>query len=527
MINRRSLLAGSAVLAAPAIVRAQGAGAAPRVLRMVPQANLTSIDPIWTTANITRNYGFMVYDTLYGMTAELEPRPQMAVGHVIDQDGRRIRIALRDGLAFHDGAPVRAQDVVASLRRWMARNPFGQKLAVVLEELSAEDDRRVKFQLKKPFPKLLEALASLSRPAFIMPERVAATDPFKQIEDSTGSGPFKFKRDEWVSGSLVVFEKNTAYVPASGPPSLTAGAKVANFDRIEWRIITDASTAAAALQQGEIDWYEQPPPELQELLRKNRNISVEVIDPLPNVGIMRLNFLHPPFDDMGLRRALLPAINQADFMTAIVGTDPKMFKTGVGVFTPGTPMATDVGLEPLQGPRNVDKAKAMMKQAGYSDQPMRLIGPTDIVAPAAMSQVAADLFRRLGFNQDFAISDWGTVVQRRTSREPLDKNGWSALLTAFSSFDFASPATHPLVRGDGLKGWPGWPTIPKLEELRDAWFDAPDQSSAKAICADIQRTVIDQVAFIPTGAYLSNTALRANLADRVKGFAIYWGLKRV
>jgi len=526
MISRRAALAsaGAAALTLPALAR-PALAQAPRVLRMVPQANLASLDPVWSTANITRNHGFMIYDTLYGLTAGLEPTPQMAGGHVVEDDGRRVTVTLRDGLAFHDGEPVRAVDVVASLRRWMARNPFGQKLATVLDGLAALDDRRVEFRLSRPFPLIFHALASTSTPAFIMPERVASTDAFKQITDPVGSGPFRFKADEFNSGSLAVYERNPAYQPADGAPSLTAGGKVAHFGRVEWRIIPDAATASAALQQGEVDWFEQPPPELQTLLRRNRNVTVEAIDPLPLMGILRLNHLHPPFNDRELRRALLPAIVQSDFMAAIVGTDPAMIRDRAGAFTPGTPYAGEAGLEPLLSPRSPEEARAALRAAGYANQPMRLIGPTDILAPTAMTQVAADLFRRLGFNMDLALSDWGTVIQRRASREPLDKGGWSALLTSFTSYDFLDPALHPLARGNGLQGWPGWPTIPRLEELRDAWFDAPDQATRASICNDIQRTVIDEVAWVPVGGYQSMTALRRNLVGRVNGFAIFWGLR--
>ena len=536
MIPRRAVLAGAAAFGAPALnapalnapaLTAPALAQPARVLRMVPQANLASLDPVWSTANITRNHGFMVYDTLYGMTAGLQPRPQMAAGHVIEEDGRRVVITLREGLAFHDGAPVRAVDVVASLKRWMARNPFGQKLATVVGEVGADGDRRVVFRLTKAFPLLFHALASISQAAFIMPERVAATDPFKQIEDTVGSGPFRFKRDEFNSGSRMVYERNGAYRPAEGAASLTSGGKVVSFDRVEWTVIPDAATAAAALQQGEIDWYEQPPPELQVLLRRSRGVQVVAIDPLPLTGILRLNHLHPPFDNKALRQALYPAVSQADFMTAVVGTDAGMIREGVGVFTPGTPYAGDAGMEVLTGPRSIERARGLMAAAGYSGQAMRLIGPTDILAPAAMSQVAGDLFRRLGFNLDFALSDWGTVIQRRASREPLDKGGWSALLTSFTSYDFVDPALHPLIRGNGVQGWPGWPTIPALEALRDRWFEAPDDGSRRGIAADIQRTVLDEVAYIPVGGYQSMTALRANLVDRVDGFAIYWGLRRV
>jgi ABC-type transport system substrate-binding protein len=520
MITRRAALAGS--LALPTVARAQRG----RVLRMVPQSNLASLDPIFSTANVTRNHGFMIYDTLYGMSAQLEPQPQMALGHQMDYGGRRVMIYLRPGLKFHDGEPVLARDVVASLYRWAARNPLGQKLSAVLSSFSAPDDQSVLIVMRRPFPMLFNALAALSQPAFIMPERVAKTDAYKQIDDTTGSGPFRFKRDEYNSGSLIVYERNPDYMPAAGPPSLTAGGKVAYFDRVEWRIIPDAGTASAALQAGEIDWYEQPPPELQALLRRQRQLQVVPMDTMPLVGILRPNHLHPPFDDVKVRRALYPAVDQADYMTAIVGPDPSLIFTGVGVYTPGGPSVTQAGMELLTGPRSVERGRAMLREAGYDGGQMRLIGPTDILAPAALTRVAADMFRKLGMNMDLALSDWGTVVQRRSNREGLDKGGWSALLTWFSSFDFMDPGMHPLLRGNGLEGWPGWPTIPELERLRNAWFESEDPAERRRLADDMQRVALDQVAFIPVGGYLQLTALRRDLVGRVPGFAIFWGIRQ-
>ena len=529
-MNRRDLLRASAAAgAAAALPRASFAQPAQnRVLKMVPQANLTSLDPIWTTANITRNHGHMIYDSLYGLDAQFRPQPQMAEGHVVEDEGKLITITLRPGLKFHDGEPVRAQDAVPSITRWMRRNPFGQKLATVVDALEVVDDRRLRFRLKRPFPLLFKALAQVSNsPAFIMPERLAKTDPFQQVREAIGSGPFKFKADEFNSGSLVVYERFADYVPLpNGTPSLTAGPKVAHFDRVEWHIIVDASTAAAALQTGEIDWYEQPPPEIQQLLRRNRGISIEAIDPLPLTGILRFNHLQAPFNDKKMRQAILPALNQEDFMQAVVGTDPSTYFTNVGLFTPGTPLANDAGLDALKGPRSLDRAKALMREAGYTNQPMRLIGPTDILAPAALTQVAADLVRRLGFNADIVLTDWGTVVQRRTSREPVDKGGWSMLLTAFSSFDFADPAAHFPMRGNGAQAWVGWPTVPRLEELRDAWFDAPDLATEQRLAREMQTVAMDELPYVPCGSYLSLTAIKKNLTGRVPGLALFWNLRR-
>jgi peptide/nickel transport system substrate-binding protein len=529
-MNRRDLLAAGAAAGAlaslPRFATAQPARN--RVLRFVPQANLTSLDPIWTTAYITRNHGLMVFDTLYGTGRDFQPYPQMAEGHVFEQDNRVCTITLRAGLKFHDGETVRAQDCVASLTRWMRRSPMGQKLATVVEELSVVDDRRLRFRLKRAFPLLIHAIGSVNAPIpFIMPERLARTDPFQQVREAVGSGPYRFKADEFNSGSMVVYERNATYSPTpSGQRSLTAGPKVAHFDRVEWHVITDAATAASALQTGEVDWYEQPTPEIRQMLGRNRAIKVEPIDPLPNGAIMRFNHLHPPFNDKKMRQALLPAISQEDHLIAIVGTDAGMYDARAGVFTPGTPLASNAGLEPLRGPRSIDRAKALLREAGYANQPIRLIGPTDILAPSALTQVGADLFRRLGVNLDLVLTDWGTVVQRRASREPLDKGGWSVFYTAFGSYDFLDPSGHFPIRGNGANAWFGWPTVPRLEELRDAWFDAPDLPAQQRLAEEIQRVTMDEVPYVPLGAYVSMTAMRRDLVDRVEGPAMFWGIRR-
>ena len=526
-MRRRDLIAAGAAALAPAApscpALAQPAGA--RVLKFVPQANLASLDPVWTTANITRHHGFLVYDTLYGLDADFVARPQMAEGHLMENGGLTCTITLREGLRFHDGEPVHARDAVASLRRWMRRNTAGQYIEAATAELTALDDRRLRFRLTRPQPRLIDALATVTSPvAFIMPERIASTDAFAQIRETVGSGPFRFKADEYLSGSRMVYERNPDYRPTpDGGRGLTAGPKQVHFDRVEWHVLPDAGTAAAALQAGEVDWYENPPPELVDLLRRARAVSIENMDMLPQPGILRLNHLHPPFDNPAIRRALLAAVNQADFMAAVVGDDPANSVTDGGVFTPGTPMASREGLRP---PVEARQARAMLRDAGYKGEPVRLIGPTDILAPTAIAQVGADLLRRVGFNLDLVLSDWGSVVQRRASREPLDKGGWSIFPTAVNAADFIDPSVHFALRGNGMAAWFGWPTSPRLEALRDAWFLAGPLGEQKRIAAEMQAVAMEEVPYLPVGSYRSRTALRRDLRDRVVGFSIFWGIRR-
>jgi len=526
-MKRRTLLAASA--AAAGLPRAPIAQTArDRVLRFVPLADLSALDPIAASSNPTRNHAYMVYDTLYGADAALRPHPQMAEGHVWEEDGRLLTITLRDGLLFHDGERVRAADATASLRRWMVRSTaFGDKLRDAILSLDAVDDRRLRFRLRRPFPFLIDALASPVGPvAFIMPERMAATDPFRPVTEHVGSGPFRFLAGEYQQGSHAAYARFERYVPSGGGGTgLTAGAKVAHFDRVEWRTM-DYATAGVALQAGEIDWFEQVPPELQAHLARRREIAVDTMDLNPLVATFRPNRMQPPFNDKRLLQALLPAVNQADFMQAVVGTDPSRFVADAGVFTPGSPYASDVGLEPLRGPRDLAKARRMLREAGYDGQPIRLMGPTDILAPAVMTQVAADMLRRLEVNLDLALTDWGGVVQRRNSRAPVEQGGWSCTCFANSSMDFWSPATHISLRGNGAAGYFGWPDVPALETLRDEWFEAPNLPEQQRIAREIQRVAMDELPVIPLGGYHSVTAHRRTLRDRVKGFAIFWGLRR-
>src|ERR1700756_714110 len=329
-------LAASARLAAPAL--AQGAG---RTLRFVPQANLANFDPIWTTQYVVRNASALVWDTLYGVDENLTPRRQMIEGEEVSSDGLTWTFRLRPGLKWHDGEPVLARDAVASLARWAVRDSMGQMITAIQNELVAVDDRTFRWVLKKPYPQLLFALAKYITAAFMMPERIAKTDPFKQISEYVGSGPMKFVRGEWVPGARAAFEKFDGYVPRQEPRSWLAGGKAMLVDRIEWQIMPDPGTASAALQNGEVDWWENPISDLAPVLKSNRNVAVDIADPLGNIGSFRMNHLYPPFNDVRARRAVLTAMSQEDYMRAVAGDDTKLWRALPSYFTPGTPLYTE------------------------------------------------------------------------------------------------------------------------------------------------------------------------------------------
>ena len=525
MQRRTFLAATAATLAAPSIVSAQGS----RVLKFIPQSDVTILDPIWTTAYVTRNHGYMIFYTLFGTDHTFKASPQMAAGMTTENDGKLVRITLRDGLKFHDGVPVLARDCVASIQRWGKRDPFGQTLLVATDELTAADDKTIQFRLKKPFALLPDALGKspTNFPA-MMPERLAKTDAFTQVTEMVGSGPYKFKASERVVGSRVVYERNADYKPReSGTPDWTSGPKIVNFDRVEWHVIPDPSTAMSALQKGEMDWWENPTNDVLATLRKSPGVKVEIQDPTGNMGCMRLNQLTAPFNNPAIRRALLKAIDQRDFMIACGGEDPAMWHTPTGLFCPGTPMASDAGLEVFAGKRDYEAARKEIIAAGYKGEKTVILAPTDFPLLKAIADVCADVFQKVGLNVDYQAMDWGTVVQRRAKKEPTDQGGWSVFNTFWGGLDQFNPVGHVFMRGLGAEGGlPGWPVSTRIEELRTQWMDAQDLDAQKKIAADLQRQALIDVPYIPLGQVLGATAYRSNIADVPAGFVMFWNVRR-
>ncbi|MDR3538481.1 MAG: ABC transporter substrate-binding protein [Acetobacteraceae bacterium] len=532
-MRRRDLLRSSlavslgATLGAPAIARAQGAQAA-RTLRFVPQADAAILDPMITTGLVNRNHGFLIWDTLYGVNEKLQVQPQMVAGHTVEDDGRTWVMTLRDGLKFHDNTPVRGPDVVASLRRWAARDAFGNSLFAVVDELSAPDDRTVRWRLKRPFPMLPEALGKVGAiVAFIMPERLAQTDSAIAVKELIGSGPFRFQADQHVPGSMLVYTRFDGYVPRpDGIPSLLSGPKIANFDRVEWQVIPDAATAAAALQSGEVDWWDQPISDLLPTLRANKALTIDMLDPFGNVGVLRFNHTQPPFDNPAIRRAVLSAVNQQDYMTAVTGDDHSLWKDHVGFFTPGSIMASDEGMQAIDGPRDIAAARKAIIDAGYKGEKVLLMGPGDFPVITAMSEVTADLFRKLGFNLDYVVMDWGSMLSRMGNRQVPEKGGYNAFCTYSAGVTQLNPSAHNFLRGSGDKATFGWSTSPKLEALRDSWFDAPDAAAQAKIGVEMQRQAFIDVPYVPLGVFFQPTAYKKELTGVLKGLPLFWNVRR-
>ncbi len=502
-------------------------GAAARTLRFVPQANLANFDPIWTTQYVVRNASVMVWDTLYGFDDKLQPQRQMVEGEEVSQDGKTWTFKLRAGLKFHDGEPVRSKDVVASLTRWMPRDPMGQLLRALNEELVAVDDRTFRWRLKAPFTKMQMALGKNATPmAFIMPERIAKTDPFQQISEYVGSGPFRFVRNEWVPGAKAVFEKFADYVPRDEPSSWLAGGKRALIDRVEWVVMPDPATASAALQNGEVDWWENPITDLVPVLRRNRNIQVDIADPLGNIGSFRMNHLHPPFNNVKVRQAVMTALSQEDYMRAVVGDDPALRKVLGGFFTPGTPLYTEEGGEMMKA-ANLEAGKRLLAESGYNNEPVICIVAQDQTITKAQGDVTADLLKRLGMNVDFVATDWGTVGQRRAMKNPPNQGGWSMFHTWHAGADTINPVIYNAVRANGDGAWFGWPNVPAVEAEVPKWLAATSLEEERAAIGRLNRAAVENVVYCPTGFFLGYQAWRKNVSGIVKGpIPFAWGVSK-
>src|SRR5258707_3922942 len=300
---------------------------------------------------------------------------------------------LRDGLKWHDGAGVRGEDCVAARKGGGKRDGRGQKRMSFTASIEATDARTITLKLKEPYGLVLESIGKPSSVVpFMMPKRVAETPADKAISEQIGSGPFKFVQAEFQPGVKAVYEKNQDYVQRKEAPSWTYGGKVVKVDRVEWITMADAQTAVNALQSGDIDFMENPSFDILPVLAANKEIKIDTLDKLGLQTVGRMNFLYPPFDNVKVRRAALMAMNQKNVLDALVG-NPDYYKTCGAIFMCDTPLATDVGSEPVVKGNGMAEAKKLLAESGYDRTPVVIMAPGDVVTLKAQPIVAAQLLR--------------------------------------------------------------------------------------------------------------------------------------
>ncbi len=523
--TKRQFLTAAAVVLPLSFGVAQTAttASAESVLRVIPHADLKNLDPIWTTAYISRNHGYLIYDTLFAMDESFTPQPQMVDTWNVSDDKLTWTFTLRDGLKWHDGADVTSADVIASLDRWGKRDGMGQQLFGAMESLTAADAKTFVMKFTEPYGLVLESIGKISSNVpFMMPERIAKTDPFKQIEEYIGSGPFMFKKDEWVPGSKVVYVKFDDYVPRSEPPSAAAGGKVAKVDRVEWTYFPDQTTAMNALISGEIDFFEQPANDLAPILEVQEDITVDVNDPLGNIGFARFNHLLPPFDNADVRRAAIMAMKQEDYLAGAVG-DQKFWKTCYSVFPCDTPLENLTGSEVMQT-ADLDKATAALKAAGYDGTPVVIMQPTDIPLLSAFSLITAEKLRKIGMTVEVQAMDWSTLTSRRAKRDPVADGGWNMFHTWWIGADVINPMAIAF-SGNPDKGWFGWPTDQELEAQRAAFAKAAGVEEQKEIASKVQDRLWAIGASGQLGQFFVPVAYRSNVKGLIKSpVQFFWNI---
>ena len=523
-LTRRQFLASTAAaaatLASPALAQTPKRGG---TLRFIPIGDLKILDPIWTTAYITRDHGYMIWDTLFATDANFRIKPQMVDKYTTSRDGMKWSFTLRDGLRFHDGQPVTAEDCVASILRWGKKDPLGKLLFAATGKFQATDKKSFVLELKEPFGLVLDALGKpSSNVPFIMPARLAATPPDEQVKEPIGSGPFRFVKEEWQPGNQVVYARNPDYVPRSEPPSGAAGGKHVHLDRVVWRYMPDSATAANALEAGELDYWQFPAADFVARLEKSPNLTTFIADPVGLTGWLRPNHLHPPFDQKKARQALLHMVDQEMYLQAAIG-QPKYYRTCPGLFLCGNvPYESKAGAPARP---DLDRARSLMKESGYDGRPVVVLDPSDRPELHGAALVTRELLTKIGVTVDLQALDWSTLITRRAKKEPPAVGGWNIFCTNWISADALTPAVNAGVAGGGEKGWFGWSSSAELERLRMDWIRATDPAKRKQLAEQIQVVAFDEVPYVTWGQYVQPSLYRKTVRGVLQfPAAILWNV---
>ncbi|MBU2924892.1 ABC transporter substrate-binding protein [Colwellia sp. 4_MG-2023] len=496
------------------------------VLRAVMHADLQSLDPIVTTIGIVQRHALMVYDFLFGRDTNGVPQPQM-VGHWnVSEDQLNWEFTLRNGLLFHDGSPVTTTDVIASLKRWGQRDVYGRQIFAVTEQLEAIDAQKFVWKLNQPYSLLLHALSKTGGPvAAIMPASIAATDPSTSIQSSIGSGPYVFDTAAWVPGAKVVYRKNQHYIPRNETPNGTSGGKHVYIDTVEWLNIRDPQSAVLALANGEIDFFENPSPEFLPLLRDS-GVVIQRADPLGFQGMLRMNHLHPPFDDPRARQALLYLIDQDRYLQAMFG-DPEVTNNCSAFFVCGSPHESLAGVPKGLG-KNREKAKALMAASGYDGRPVVILHPTDIQFMNLATLVLADDLRSIGVNVDLQAMDFGAMGSRRINRSSPQNGGWDLGLTYWPGGNITDPIGNVPMHANCEDAWPGWPCDAKHQALIEQYPYAPNELERKKLADKIQTSAYELVPYVPIGQWFAPVAYSPRITGmlEVPGSTVFWNIKK-
>jgi peptide/nickel transport system substrate-binding protein len=519
-------LAGLLALATPKDAAAQQAE---RPFRFVVNVGLQNLDPITSPSFVTRNFAYLVFDTLVAMDGQGRFRPQMLEGWTVSQDQLTWVFKLRPGLLFHDGSKVTAEDVVASLKRWGARDAIGRRLMAATQELQVIEPDTFAIVLSRPFGGVIEALGKPSvHVPFIMPARIASeTPPTTTVREIMGSGPFLFDRNTWIPGEKAIFRRNPAYVPRSEPADGLAGGKVAKVEHVEMLTLPDPGLRAAALQQGEVDYLEYVPIDHLPRLQRNRNIVVsQAAGQAQMMYAVSINHNLAPFNDVRMRRALQQVLDRGEILAG-AGFPAELAQPGcLSLFMCGTTFSSERGADVIRAP-SLDRARSLLREAGYNNERVVVMLPADSILLNPFGLVLIDRMKRAGFNVDVQAQDWSSIAQRWVQREPLDRGGWNVVPVVYTGFDMADPLSN-LGTGYNCSGNQPWGYCSEaMKPLIERFEAESDLEKRRAIAAEIQEAAIADVTFPIAGQFRRPAAWRAELRGVIDfGFPVIWNIER-
>ena len=296
------------------------------------------------------------------------------------------------------------------------------------------------------------------------------------------------------------------------------------LDKVIWRYMPDPWDAAEGLAAGEVDWWQEPPLDFIPKIEQDPNLQTFVFDRLGMQGWLRPNFLHPPFNNKKAREALLHMMDQVTYLAWAVGQSD-YYRACHSVFACGSPYATRIGSEPMVN-HDLTKAIQLVKESGYTGQPIVVLQITDRPIFNAAAIVTRQRLESIGFKIILKAMDWSTNLVVRARKEPPDKGGWNLLHTYFQGTDVINPAVHFALSGAGPRAWFGWPDIPQLEKLITDWVRAPDEAKREQLADEVQRIALSEVAYVPWGQWSQPTAFRKNVRDVLKfGAPIFWNVR--
>jgi peptide/nickel transport system substrate-binding protein len=510
--------------AAVILYQAQFPAHAQTTIRFAPETLTRILDPHFSTSFQVRDFGYLVFDTLFAVNDRFEPQPQMVDTWTVSPDGLTYTFVLRPGLSWHDGSPVRAEDCVASIKRWGSRDAMGGALLRATAEMTVIDDKSFRLVLKEPFQFVLQALGKVGAVVpFMMPKRLAQTPGTEQVKEIIGSGPFRLVPGESDPGFTLVVVRNEAYVPRKEPPVWASGGKIAKVDRIELIAVPDPQTQVNALIKGEIDFIETLTTDLRPLVVNSKTTHTVDGNPFGVQALMRMNHLQPPFDDVRVRRAIAMAVDQERYMQATVGS-PDAYKLCWAMMVCDTPYGTSAGA-PKYDPEG---AKRLIREAGVDlARPIVLLHVANAPNIAPLGYVTAELLQSLGFKVDIQTMDFPTFAARRLNQGPVSERGWNIAHTTLSAPEVWNPIASAPLLASGLDAWWGWPKDDEIERLRAAFARESDLARQKQVAEAIQVRAYEDVLYLPLGQIKVASAAHNRLSGVLPApMPVFWNIEK-